>query len=311
MNNKWGLSRATFKNLARLHNKVFVPPYKIDSPALCLLGPDYWHAYPIKEYDYRYNSWGFRGEDYEQYTGQIVNICIGNSNTVNFGGPLEHSWPYLLSQYFDIPTLNLGVDKLSFTEFLQMVDKATTTFKVNKIFVLYNIFENDREPMDHLLIPALNNANIDAKINILKKYCWVHSAYWQFDPPWTFFEEELSCLYEHFPDAHNYLRSTKIKFDGISFNILLNADHLRIEYYKIAGPNWISFEKFCKYFLSGFNILNFFNSGIDQKIINEYLSGWFAPFAKKILLVNRDGWHMSYQVNQALADYFYQQTLIG
>jgi hypothetical protein len=305
----WGLSRKNLKNLIYLHNKTFDPPHKIDSKNMCMLGPSYWQNYPIQNYNYQYNSWGFRGNDYEQYIDQPVNICIGDSATINLGGPVEHSWPWLLSQYFDIPTLNLGLDGLSFTEFLQVVDKAKTYFKLDKIFVLYNIFENDSEPINNIVVPVLNNAKIDSKINFLKKYCWVHGAYWQFDPPWTFFSDEVPCLYEHFPEAHDYLKTYKVDYNSININLLLQFDQLKTEYYKISGPSWISYEKFCEAFLIGANVLDYFSAAVDQRLINEYLSIHFVPTIEKMLLTNRDGWHMSRQVNQALADYFYQQTL--
>jgi len=308
---KWGLNRLMFKRIAKIHNKTFNTPHKADGPDFCTFGSLYWHHYPIKNYNYQYNSWGFRGDDYEQYTGQEVNICIGDSTTVNLGGPVEHSWPWLLSQYFDIPTLNLGLDSLSFTEFLQVIDKAKTYFKLYKIFILYNIFENDSEPVNNIVVPVLNNAKIDSKINILKKYCWVHGAYWQFDPPWMFFNNELPCLYSHFPEAHDYLKTCNVDYNSFDINLLLKVDQLRTEYYKISGPSWIPFEKFCEAFLIDANVLDYFSAAVDKRLINKYLSIHFIPTTKKMLLTNRDGWHMSRQVNQALADYFYQQTLKG
>jgi len=305
---KWGVNRKILKEVSRLHNKTFDLPHKIDGPDFCILGSDYWHHYPIKNYNYQYNSWGFRGEDHEQYTGQEVNICIGDSTTVNLGGPIEHSWPYLLSQSFSIPTLNLGLDSLSFTEFLQVIDKARTYFKIDKIFILYNIFEFDFEPINNTLVLP-SHVNIDTKINVLKNHCWISSAYWQFDPPWMFFKDELPCLYSHFPEAHDYLKTYKVDYNSIDIDLLLKVDQLRNEYYKISGPSWISYEKFCESFLIRINVLDFFNNSVDQQLVNEYLSGWFKPLLQKIILTNRDGWHMSRQANQALADYFYQQTL--
>ena len=69
---------------------------------------DFWE-YPIQDFDYQFNSWGFRGEDFEQYIGEKVNICLGDSMAVNIGGPVEHSWPSQLAEHFDIPTLNFGM----------------------------------------------------------------------------------------------------------------------------------------------------------------------------------------------------------
>src|SRR5210317_286802 len=41
--------------------------------------------YPVQDFDYQYNSWGFRGPEYEQYIGKPVNICLGDSSTLNVG----------------------------------------------------------------------------------------------------------------------------------------------------------------------------------------------------------------------------------
>jgi hypothetical protein len=174
---------------------------------------------------------------------------------------------------------------------------------------LYNIFENDNEPINNIVVPVLNSAKIDSKINILKKYCWVHGAYWQFDPPWTFFSNELSCLYEHFPDAHNYLKNVELNYQSISLSLLLTQNLLDAEYQKISRASWPSFKKFCEIFLVSANVLDYFSVETDKHLINEYLSIHLIPTIKKMLLTNRDGWHMSRQVNKALADYFYQQTL--
>ena len=62
---------------------------------------EWFKNYPIQDFDYKFNSWGFRGPEYNQYIGKPVNICLGDSFTVNVGGPIEHSWPSLLQEKFD------------------------------------------------------------------------------------------------------------------------------------------------------------------------------------------------------------------
>jgi len=41
------------------------------------------------------------------------------------------------------------------------------------------------------------------------------------------------------------------------------------------------------------------------------LQGYFIPTIRQALLTNRDGYHMSQQLNQVLADYFYQASSTG
>lgn len=97
-----------------------------------------WHAYPIQDFDYRFNSWGFRGRDYEKYIGQKVNICLGDSFTVNLGGPIEHSWCSQLAERFDIPTLNLGMDGAGNDAIAILYRRACKLFDVQNSFVMYS-----------------------------------------------------------------------------------------------------------------------------------------------------------------------------
>jgi len=97
-----------------------------------------WHEYPVQDFDYEFNSWGFRGLDYEQYIGKPVNICLGDSFTVNIGGPIEHSWTSQLALQFDIPTLNLGMDGAGNDAIKLVYDRACALFKVKDTFVMYS-----------------------------------------------------------------------------------------------------------------------------------------------------------------------------
>jgi hypothetical protein len=309
--NTWGVPTPLHRQLATLHGKTFDPPHKLDSPDKCVFGELYWHQHPIKNYNYRYNNAGFRDRDYEQYDGQTVNVCIGDSNTVNIGGPIEHSWSYLLGQYFNTPTLNLGIDGACFYQYIDVLEKARKFFKVDKIFVLYNLFDNDQEKHQCLPLTALNSTKIDTKVNVLKNHCWIHGAYWQFDPPWSFFKDELPCLYEHFPTAHNYLKNIKLSYQDVDLSLVLAQESPRLKYYEIAGSSWMPYEKFCELCLANINVVSLFNLGIDQHLVQEFLSGYFNPMVKQMLLSNRDGWHLSKMANMHLANYFYQQTLTG
>ena len=120
LNLKHGLPKSFWKVR---RNCEFFPPHGSDSPDLCVFGEYWWNHYPTRSYSYRYNSWSFRGNDFEQYAGQKVNICLGDSMTVNIGGPIEHSWPYQLGQLLGETTLNCGLDKLSFELFPCILEK--------------------------------------------------------------------------------------------------------------------------------------------------------------------------------------------
>lgn len=300
---KWGLPPTIWKPLFAKRNTDRPPPIPMDRPDECLLGQDHWYNYPVQDYNYRYNSWGMRGDDYEQYQGQAVNICIGDSMAVNIGGPVEHSWPYQLSRHFNIPTLNFGIDGLSFYNFDVLLNKIRDFFDVRNIFVLYNLFDIDAEPVN-LPIPVYNNVNIVDRIEILKKYCWVHGAHWQFDPDWTFDVDELRCLYEHFPTAHDYLKKWRSSRQVADPVLILKNHNMQKEYMDFFGIIDLSYEKFCQIYLAGDDVGGF----VDPKKSQIFIQEKFRPFVRKVLDTNRDGWHMSQGLNRVLAEYFVSQV---
>ena len=118
---------------------------------------DFWE-YPVQDFDYQFNSWGFRGEDFEQYIGEKVNICLGDSMAVNIGGPVEHSWPSQLAEHFDIPTLNFGMEAAGNDAIFKVYQSAIRFFDVQNTFVMYSFlhrrlingkFEHSAYILDH------------------------------------------------------------------------------------------------------------------------------------------------------------------
>jgi hypothetical protein len=112
---RWDIPNNMMRKLRQFRKKTFQAPFGVDDPAQCWLGRDYWNHHPIQNFDYRFNGWACRDpRDYDQYlkenTDQKVNLCIGDSFTVNIGGPQEHSWPHLLEQLTGIPSINLAFD---------------------------------------------------------------------------------------------------------------------------------------------------------------------------------------------------------
>lgn len=303
--NHWGLTKRQWRIGKRLRNKTFEPPFGVDTPADCLLGEDYWHAYPIRNYNYVYNSWGFRDHDFEQHVGKEVNICIGDSDTVNIAGPVDHSWPRQLGQYFDIPTLNFGIDGLSFSDIDSMLTKIRSNFRVKRVFILYNLFDNDQK-IASKIIPSYNNLEIENKIKGFKQYCFRDDVYWQFDPPWSFDKEELRCLYEYFPAAHDYLKKIKPIWSSIDYQLAVSCKLLNTEYCKIAGDSWPTYPEFLqRLIIAPDKILEEFPSDFDRRLILGFLSDHLL----KLVYTNRDGYHLSKYVNKALADYFYQLSV--
>lgn len=121
---------------------------------------DFWE-YPIQDFDYQFNSWGFRGEDFEQYIGEKVNICLGDSMAVNIGGPVEHSWCSQLAEHFDIPTLNFGMEAAGNDAIFKVYQSAIRFFDVQNTFVMYSFLHRRLSNGEFLQEVYKDNENFD------------------------------------------------------------------------------------------------------------------------------------------------------
>ncbi len=304
---KFNFPMPAWKTGLKLRNKKFSAPFGLDDPDHCRLGANYWHQHPIQNFDYQFNSHGFRDRDFNQYlktnTDIRVNVCFGDSFTVNIAGPQEHSWPSLLGKRLSNPTLNFGMNGTT-PEYLGAgVAKAKQLFHVDKIFILSNLFSNH----ETIQGPAID---VDRKCHVLKQHFWIPDAYWQFTPPWTIDSKELYYLYRHFPDAHSYWHDTALDITQVDFGLLCAVLPVREKYQELSGPSWMQYEDFCQCYLSGKNVLEFFSAAVDKRLIKNFLHNYFLHAIKCIICYNRDGFHMNQQLNQKVADCFYQQSCI-
>lgn len=308
---KWGGPRHLWRRVLLLRNKTFEPPHGPDHPDLCCLGSDYWIHYPLRDYQYRYNDWGFRDSlNFEplrkENTDQKVNICIGDSFTLNYGGPAGHSWPAQLSTMFNQPTVNCSLNSLSSDYYSSCVRKFQTLFNVDKVFVLFNFFD-DRDSHDKNLIKSLTpkSEDIRQKLLFLKNHCYIPEAIYQFTPPWTITDEELKVLYEIFPRAHDFMEYFRPDWSALDYESAVSCQILYDTYLNIAGKDWIPYTDFVKEMIvDPRNIMRFYRNPVDQRLIRAYITNWFV----QLLTRNRDGWHMGKQMNLALAKYFYQKS---
>ena len=94
--------------------------------------------YPVQDFDYNFNSWGFRGSDYEKFLGKRVYICLGDSALVNIGGPIEHSWASILEGHLDDPVLNFGMIMAGNDAINKLYKTIVNLFDIRDIFVQYS-----------------------------------------------------------------------------------------------------------------------------------------------------------------------------
>ena len=192
-----------YKQKANLTTKY----YGLDDPNARFPRPsDWFHSYPVQDFDYQFNSWAFRGPEYQQYLGKPVNICIGDSFTVNMGGPIEHSWPGQLQKYFDMPTVNLGMDGAGNDAIKLVYNRAQDLFDVQHTFVMYGYFHrrlinnqfahyNGGKKTGFLDAPLhtdTENFNYFENNFINNEFC-----YYLFLPTWCYTDTELEYITRH------------------------------------------------------------------------------------------------------------------
>lgn len=250
----------------------------IDHPNLSCRTSKDWHTYPIQNFDYQFNSWGFRGPEYEQYIGKPVNICLGDSFTVNVGGPIEHSWCSQLAEHFDIPTLNLGMDGAGNDAIRLVYDRACKIFDVQNTFVMYSYFH--RRLINNKFEQVVKDDSENFKY--FSKHRITTTVYESALPYWNYKKTELDFL------VHN-----NIFFFGIDNETIIDPK----KYENVKGADWPTYEEYIKGI-----------TAIQPEIVNE-----MKLFDKKnfyynsIKFKNRDGHHMNYKTNIVYANYFYNQ----
>jgi hypothetical protein len=267
-----------FESSSNYHNKYS----GIDTPGKSVRPVRDFGEYPVQDFDYQFNSWGFRGPDYNQYVGQAVNICLGDSFTVNLGGPVEHSWCSQLAEHFDIPTVNLGMDGAG-NDAIQLVhSRACKLFDVQNTFVMYSYlhrrlvdkqFEqavfNDTENFKYFLEQHISNAIKCA----LPLWCWTNNER-KFLKEQGIYFLDVPCL-SYFSD-HPAIDRKYI---------------LKQTYNDLRGPDWPTLKEFI--------------NGADPH--PDMFTKQFGEFIPNYLHKNRDGLHMNYDANKKYANYLYQQ----
>lgn len=267
--------------------QTFSAPYGLDDPAHSWRGADDWHAYPLKDFVYSFNSWAFRGKDYAQYKGKPVNICLGDSFTLNVGGPIEHSWPSQLSENFDIPTLNFGIDGAGNDMIKLLYAYLIDYFDVQATFVMYSFFHrrydnsskslvytgclDDRENFSYFE----NNKLTNVYYTFLPHWCWSSSE-----------EDYISSNYKSHLFPHN---THNLNFLNNNRSLFISAE----KYNNFKGQDWPTYKEFIN------------NSMLEDWAYREI---FVTQFNNLFHCVNRDGFHLDYAGNKMVCNYFLSQA---
>ena len=253
----------------------------MDTPgkALAMSVKDF-HDYPIQDFDYQYNSWGFRGEDFEQYIGEKVNICLGDSMAVNIGGPVEHGFCSQLAEHFDIPTLNFGMVAAGNDAIFKVYESAIRFFDVQNTFVMYSF---------------LHRRLVDGKFE--------QHTYTDYKEDFSYFNKQripnaIECALPGWcwsDEEKQFLSNQGIYVPWV----LYFSDHQTMDrrfivkesYNNLRGPDWPTLEQFIQ--------------GAEPHA--DMFTKQFGQFVSYRVYTNRDGHHMNYNANKIYADYLYTQ----
>lgn len=249
----------------------------IDHPDHCT-DLDWFNDYEKQDFDYNFNSWGFRGPEYTEHIGEEVILCLGDSFTVNVGGPIEYSWPSLLQNNFTIPCLNFGMDGAGNDAIRLVYERALKVFNVKHTFVVYSFFHRRLESGLFKSDFHEHNENI---LHFKKQF--IDGAFFQFLPPWCYTAEEqkfTNSLIDQYLSTHEFYWSEKIERKFVS----------RKNYQVYKGASWPSYDEFLK--------------GAPAH------KDMFENFKLRVCLyTNRDQHHLNLNANQLLADSLYEQFL--
>lgn len=253
----------------------------IDSPDKSWIDSAYWHAYPVQDFDYQFNSWGFRGPEYNNLIGKPVNICLGDSFTVNLGGPIEHSWCSQLSSKMDLPTINLGVHGAGNDTIRLVYERANNIFDVKNTFVMYSFFHRRLKNNDFIQVVTENEDNFKY---FTKQF--IEDAYYAFLPSWCWTIDERTYINKNYNNVSTENRE------------IIDADRKRYvnkDVYEVfKGASWPTYDEV-----------------ISGAIMHPETTGMYfdAIFENNLNMShqNRDGFHMNLRYNKLVADYFYEQ----
>ena len=235
----FGLPKKLWRQLLKYRNKTVDKSPSDEMFSKMAFYNAFMQLHPERDFQYTFNSWGFRADyDYEALNvdgkkAKII-LAIGDSFTMNVGGPLEHSWPSQLQERVNIPILNGGVDGLGPDSYHLIVDKMRKYFDVQHTFCLFNLHGG-------ATADQLADANsTEQKIHILKEYEWPIGSEIAFIPPWCWHPDMKKILLSHFPDAFAYMKEIPLIWKEIPYDIFMLI--AQQDYQMYSNSKWPSLE---------------------------------------------------------------------
>lgn len=257
-----------------------ISTYGLDTPENCMLGKTWWHNYPVQNFVYSFNSQGFRSSEID--TRKKVFIALGDSFTMNLGGPIENSWPSILSKYLNMPVINLGVNGIGNDAIYKLYKLAHEKFDVVGTFVMYSFLHRRLTNNKTKITAHSHEENVEYFINnrLSDAIECVLPQYTQSLEEQEFFQDNDIYSYKskYITNYTSIYRKKRLHYvDETSYNSL-------------KGKSWCSYAEFI-------------NGGPEHEDMFD------ERFNKFITLLpdytNRDGFHMNYNLNKTYAEHMY------
>ena len=113
------------------------------------------------ELSYKYNQYGFRYDNFDNYLNKLVDIAVGCSFVEGVGMPAESIWPSLIEQRTKIPCLNFGVGGGSTDTVARVITNIASLFKIRTVYVLWPNLERFEIYNDVIEIITPMNSKIE------------------------------------------------------------------------------------------------------------------------------------------------------
>lgn len=140
-------------------------------------GKQHFESYP-HQIEYNYNSRGFRDAEWPDTLSELQDAVwvFGDSFTVGIGSPINHTWPYAVSQELNKRVINISMDGASNQWIARRVMDVYRAVQPSKIIVMWSYFHrresadsasSDEDRRQHHAIPPDDTADIDDFCNCI------------------------------------------------------------------------------------------------------------------------------------------------
>jgi hypothetical protein len=160
-----------------------------DTKETAAKNPNY--KYPV---NYSFNSRGFRDHEWPADSELKQNIwCVGDSGTLGVGIPLSHTWPVLLEQQLQQPTIKIAMVGASNDWIYRQARQILNLVQPNLMVILWSFLHRREIPYEVVL-----ENRWQIFYNNVKDSSWPDCKYKDFDLLPSYIKDEIINTHEYF-----------------------------------------------------------------------------------------------------------------